>query len=587
MTLKVRLATMMIMVLVAVLVLQFLLMERDRRLLADRLEEMSSGLDRTSAVFVEHARELAGGGPSRGIDSLLHDVIDESRRESGRAHFTLVVWADSSRGAPVDSGMWWGGIEEYENSFVRIAREDGSTGIGGSSDSSVVERSGHRFTVVRQERMSNGDSVEVTLVADGTPPPRNVRIPLPPPRPSGLPSAQDLRRLLPRAPVDSAGYSGMELVVNLPVAADSDSFYAVQVRYPFDSINDELARSRRRGLLWMAAVIGLGAFGAVLVAGQFTGPIHTLQRSFGRVVAGDLDLEVKRERRDEIGQLTDSFNDMVKQLKEARVSETRLAEAERLASVGRMAAGVAHEVRNPLNAILLTMQQMRSRVLAGADPASFDRYYAVVTGEIARLERMVGAFLDLSRAGILRTTPLDLTESLETSVRVFEQEAETRQVKVRRDWHGPLRIEADPSRLPMVWSNLLANALAVTEPGGEIVVSARTVGVDGGGDPVVPSMEVIVRDDGPGFDPATLPRIWEPFYSGREGGTGLGLAIVRAAVEQHHGTVQAGNGERGAWVRVVLPVRPDEFSPAGGQPGPRSDRRGPGNQADSDGPEEA
>jgi signal transduction histidine kinase len=557
MTLKVRLATMMIVVLVAVLALQFLLLERDRRLLEDRVEELSAGLDRTSAIFVEHARDLAHR--PREFEQILDSVLDESEVAGRSTHLSLVVWADSSARAGSDTTFVWRDLEELETPVMQIHEE--STFLRRPGDSLQVERRSWKSGRVVIVQAETADSTVLAGLVGGAPgsgaPDSSARRLGRVAREESSGSAPpwgrpEVRQRLPWPPPADASYDRLELVVNLPVGADADSFYAVQMRVPFAPIHEELAASRRRSLLWLSAVIGVGILGAVLVAGQFTRPIRTLQRSFGRVVEGDLDLEVKRERKDEIGQLTDSFNDMVRRLKQSKTMEHRLAEAERLASVGRLAAGVAHEVRNPLNAILLTMQQMRSRVQAGEDPASFDRYYSLATGEIARLERMVSAFLDLSRAGVLRMAPLDLAESLESSVRVFEQEAEQRGVRVRRAWPAPLPIEGDPSRLPMVWSNLLANALAVSYAGREIVVSAERRG-----DEVV----VRVTDEGPGFSPEHLPHIWDPFYSGRDGGTGLGLAIVRAAVEHHSGRVAAGNGERGARVEVILPVTQPENAP--------------------------
>lgn len=578
MTLKARLATMMVGVLVAVLGLQFFLLERDRRILESRLEEMSRGLDRTTAVFVEHAREVAEGRESR-LDAVLADVLVETR--GSPADLRLFVWADTTVTSDMDTLLAF--IESDE--------------IGAGALPRLLPPPRHHFV---------GDSLQVThtVVVDTLPAGTRVdaswraepqtqpwlateeekiraftqqwssdghRVIVRTEKWTADPSdtlAHAGRRIVPpatvarvrRSPAPDLDSGRVEMVLNLPLlSSPSDSFYSVEMRYPLDQVTEELAASRRRAIVWMSAILGVGILGAVVAAGRFTRPIRTLQRSFGRVVDGELDLELRRERSDEIGHLTDSFNNMVRRLKESKEMEARLGEAERLATVGRLAAGVAHEVRNPLNAILLTMQQMRSRNDAGHDPVAFERYYGLVTGELARLERLVSSFLDLASSGQVEPARVDVAASLASTLELFRPEAESRGIELTSRIEGPVWIEADLTRLPMIWNNLVANAIAAVADGGRITVRARKLGeganAEPGHDQRTARVEVVVEDDGPGFDESQLSRIWEPFFSQRAGGTGLGLSIVRAVVEHHGGAVEAGNGQRGAWVRVELPVR--------------------------------
>ncbi|MEZ4648544.1 MAG: HAMP domain-containing sensor histidine kinase [Candidatus Eisenbacteria bacterium] len=397
--------------------------------------------------------------------------------------------------------------------------------------------------------------------------------------------------------------SGTDVVINLPLlGADSDSFLAVQVRYPLDAIQAELENQRKRGLLWLGTVLGVGVLGAFLVAGQFTRPIRALQASFRKVEEGDLSVHVEPRRGDEIGRLTGSFNEMVDRLRESREVETRLGEAERLASVGRLAAGVAHEIRNPLNAIQLTALQMRDVALRGAETSSptgvqLERYYQLVSNEVKRLERLVSAFLDLAREESLSRLRIDGAASLEASVELFRREAAHRSVTIELASPGAVPLLADPTRLPAVWNNLLSNALAASPDGGTIRVDghvergsherterptdgegARTDSPDanevmepGAGDGSgvhgpegVPTFVVTVRDEGPGVSPEDRTRVWDPFFSGRESGTGLGLSIVRAVVERHGGGVRVLDSERGAAFEIRLPMEPEMTSGSGG-----------------------
>jgi signal transduction histidine kinase len=256
---------------------------------------------------------------------------------------------------------------------------------------------------------------------------------------------------------------------------DSDSLYSVQVRYSYASLAEELSRSRRRSLVWLVALLGAGIVAAIGVAGQFTRPIRALESSFGRVVEGDLDVRVRPERPDEIGHLTNSFNTMVARLRDSQQMAERLAESEHLASLGRLAAGVAHEIRNPLNAILLNLQQMQDRVRLAALPEArrsgaeivheVDKYHTRMTNELARLEHLVGSFLDLAKSGELRFETIDAAAGLRGAVELFRPVAADRGIALAADLPEEATVEADASRLATVWNNLIANALQATPQG--------------------------------------------------------------------------------------------------------------------------
>jgi signal transduction histidine kinase len=337
--------------------------------------------------------------------------------------------------------------------------------------------------------------------------------------------------------------------VNIPFLSDDGGPRHVELLYSTAGITAELDRARRRSYLWLTGLLGVGAAGAVAVALQFTRPIRSLQESFRRVQDGDLEVVLRPERPDEIGKLTGSFNAMVARLRESREMEHRLAESERLAAVGTLAAGVAHEVRNPLNAMLLTLEQLRSKTApAPGTPERdrFDRYVASVTGELKRLERMGGTFLALSRSGHLALETVDVTESVRGSAELFADEARERGVELAVNAPAPVPIRGDPERLRTVWNNLLTNALQALPRGGTV-----SVRVTGGDDRTV----VEVVDDGEGITADVLGKIWEPFYSARPEGTGLGLALVRSIVEKHGGMIDVvSQVGRGATFRVSLPA---------------------------------
>jgi signal transduction histidine kinase len=508
MTLKTRLAAMMVLVLVAVVAVQFVMAERERRELAAWLAQLSGELDRSTAVFVERVHRMATGRAPEDLENLLAEFRPDSGATQPRSQIHVVVLADSSHGArlPLLPRAGAGGkiVEFVDETVVQC-------------DTIPAPRSGVVW-FRNKVTLGGGDSLVERRI-------------------------QHLGRAIPAS-------GDHDIVVNLPLpGAGRDSAYAVQMRYSYASLADELSRSRRRSVVWLAALLGVGAAAAIAVAGQFTRPIRALETSFARVESGDLDVRVQPRRRDEIGHLTESFNDMVARLRASQRMAERMAQTEHLASIGRLAAGIAHEIRNPLNAILLNLQQLRDR--AAGPPAAtpeFDKYHQRIVGEIERLERMVGSFLDLAKAGELRAQPVDLVVGLRAAVDLFRPLAQDRGVHLDLVAAANLPAHADPTRLPAVWNNLLANAIEATPRGGRVTLRAQ-VDAD--------AVRVTVEDDGRGIAPELQAQVWEPFHSGRDGGTGLGLAIVRSTVESHGGRVdldsRPGGGTR---VHVHLPLVP-------------------------------
>lgn len=208
----------------------------------------------------------------------------------------------------------------------------------------------------------------------------------------------------------------------------------------------------------------------------------------------------------------------------------RLHRAERLAAVGQLAAGVAHEIRNPLTAIRSTMQYLL-RDLAPDTPKH--QLVEELLSEVDRINSTVGGLLSLSRSGEVRRVEMDLLETLGKAVKLVQAQAAEKGVEVGSDFAAPdSRILGDPGQLKQVFLNLLLNALQAMDAGGSVVVTARPWS---GGSPWV---EVRIVDTGPGIPPDQLRRVFDPFYTTKRDGTGLGLAICHGIIEQHEGEIQ-------------------------------------------------
>lgn len=232
--------------------------------------------------------------------------------------------------------------------------------------------------------------------------------------------------------------------------------------------------------------------------------------------------------------------------REQRERLDRLHRAERLAAVGQLAAGVAHEIRNPLTAIRSTVQYLQHSFPAGEPRREL---VAELLGEVDRINSTVGGLLSLSRAGELRPVPFDLCEPLRGVVALLAARAEEQGVTIAASLPPePLAVRGDPGQLKQVFLNLVLNAVQAIPGGGEVRVEA-------GEGPAPGWAQVKILDDGPGIPEAELRRIFDPFYTTKSEGTGLGLAICHGIVEQHQGEIQIESVEgTGTTVTVRLPA---------------------------------
>jgi signal transduction histidine kinase len=217
---------------------------------------------------------------------------------------------------------------------------------------------------------------------------------------------------------------------------------------------------------------------------------------------------------------------------------------EKLAAIGSLVAGVAHEVRNPLFGIAGTVEVLETRFAAHE---SLPRYLAVVRRDVVRLQTLMGDLLELGKPAVLELAAVPLPSILEDAIRACDPMAADLLSMDGVPSDLPA-VFADRSRAVQVFQNLMQNAIDHAPPGTRVALEA-------GASPERRSVWCAVRDAGPGFAPEDLRRLFEPFYTRRQGGTGLGLSIAQRIVEQHGGRIEARNHpDGGAVVTVTLPV---------------------------------
>jgi two-component system, NtrC family, nitrogen regulation sensor histidine kinase GlnL len=249
---------------------------------------------------------------------------------------------------------------------------------------------------------------------------------------------------------------------------------------------------------------------------------------------------------------------VVRDLSRIRQLEAEVRRGETLAAAGRMAVGLAHEIRNPLGAIRGAVQLL-GRELGPASP--LQEYTAVLLTEVDRVNRIIEMLLDLSRPVTIRPVPVNLHQLLERVALLAEEGARERGVTIVRRYDPSLPpILGDEDRLVQVFHNLVRNGIEAMNDGGQLTLATR-VSMDplfgkvdmGSGQRSM--VEVQVLDEGTGIPAAVRTRIFDPFFTTKERGLGLGLAICHQVMEQHHGAIQIESIEgNGTTVTCFLPI---------------------------------
>lgn len=330
------------------------------------------------------------------------------------------------------------------------------------------------------------------------------------------------------APVPEMGWS---LAVAVPVAEFSREADAIQARV-----------LQVVGITLLVAMVGVAVLSYRLLR-----PVRNLVAATRRIAAGDLQQQIPVQTHDELGDLTAAFNDMVANL--ARV-QNELIRSEKLISLGRLSAGVAHEIRNPLNAIKGAIVHIQRR---RRTDSLITEYTRLVAEEIDRLNTFVSEFLLFARQSPPKKAPTDLNQLVAGVVSLFADEAAARRVALSQDLDPRLPpVPLDAGQIEQVIVNLLINAMDALPEGGQVVL-ATGLAPEASNRP--PLALLSVTDNGTGIAEADRQNIFDPFYSTKDGGTGLGLPLSLGIVENHGGemAVESGPG-KGTRMTVRLPL---------------------------------
>jgi signal transduction histidine kinase len=385
--------------------------------------------------------------------------------------------------------------------------------------------------------------------------------------PGGMP-AEDVRAALAALVGDAARsvetrtvehpeHDAEHILLATPLLSDDgDALGVLAISRPLDDVNEDLLATSGAIAATVGSFVLLAMlFGLLIGQTRLAGPLARLAGGMRRVREGNLADAVPEAGDDEIVAVAREFNLMLRDLRDARLTAARAAEAsrealrslevaDRLVTVGQLSAAVAHEIGSPLQVLL-----GRARVLGerADDPERVRHNAGVLVAEAERITRIVSQFLALTRRRPVRREEVDLRALVGDVLALLDVESRRADMRLHLDEGHAELVAADPDQLRQVVLNLVRNAIAAGKRGGSVTVAVRG---DAG------ACEVAVADDGAGMSAEVQARAFEPLFTTRAdlGGAGLGLAVVRRIVDEHGGAVTLSSTEgKGSRFVVTLP----------------------------------
>lgn len=327
------------------------------------------------------------------------------------------------------------------------------------------------------------------------------------------------------------------------------SFIPVEAKHPYvislvidygiiqDVLNKQLFHNITNSIIVLIIVF----FGSYFLAGYIVRPLNHIFNRVGEVAKGNYDAQLTIDRNDELGKLSEQVNMMSRNLKNYKKTEEMLLRSEKLSLAGQLAAGVAHEIRNPLTSIQGFVQLLQEKDYEHKD------YLQIIDSELKRIELIVSEFLVLAKPQVCRFKKVNVCDIIIDVTRLLETHANMSRIQILTHFEkDEVVVECDENQLKQLFINVTKNAIEAMPHGGEINIYISKQ----------QDNHILLRfvDQGCGIPKESISRLGEPFYTTKEDGTGLGLMICHKIVENHHGNISVSSLEgEGTMIDIYLP----------------------------------
>ena len=345
----------------------------------------------------------------------------------------------------------------------------------------------------------------------------------------------------------------MEIEVPIYVEGSPTKFGWIKAGLSLEEMRKEELKTRLMLILIGCSGLLIGVGGAALLARRITKPLDKLVEGTVKISKGDFSQAIDIDSQDEIGELAQSFNEMSEQLqltrKRMEAANRRLLQAEKLASIGRISASIAHEIRNPLTSVKLNIQKVSES--EGLD--DIDQEHLDISQEgIGHIENFIKELLNFTRVSELQLNYFSVEQIVDESIKMIRNTLKLKDVELVKQVQDRLpQVLVDGDKIRQVLLNILHNACEAIDNGGKIIVALSLLRGRRGR-----KVRIRISDNGPGIPNKDRENIFEPFYTTKSTGIGLGLANARKIIVQHKGSIQVVENEgSGACFDILIPCK--------------------------------
>lgn len=337
--------------------------------------------------------------------------------------------------------------------------------------------------------------------------------------------------------------------VIVPVIAGNVQYGYIHLRINKDDFSQILKANTIKRIFATLLIFSIGIIITYFISVRYTKPINTLTDAAIKVAQGDLSCRLNINRKDEIGRIAESFNFMVQKLQENQVLQRRLREAEHLSAIGQLSRTIAHEVRNPLNYINLSIDHLIEKLKQEKQESNnYTKLLENMKQEIYRVNNLITEYLEYTRPLKLNKKPLSIIELIDEVVSFIEVTADREGVSVYKDYAIDFTLSMDKDLMKSCILNIVTNALHAVKQSEVKNIFIKTEMAED---------EILIKiaDTGLGVPDEFIDKIFEPFFSTKKSGLGLGLPLAKKVIEEHGGRIEfISKKGQGSEVRIYLPV---------------------------------
>ncbi len=337
--------------------------------------------------------------------------------------------------------------------------------------------------------------------------------------------------------------------VIVPVIAGNVQYGYIHLRINKDDFSKILKTNAIKRIITTLIIFSLGIIVTYMISLRYTRPIDALTEAAIKVAQGDFNYRLDINRKDEIGKIAESFNFMIQKLKENHMLQERLREAEHLAAIGQLSRTIAHEIRNPLNFINLSIdhlvEKMKKEEKNNNDHV---KLLEAMKQEIYRVNNLITEYLEYTRPLKLNRKFASILEIIDDVVSIIEATAEKEGINIYKDYTVDFTLNLDVDLIKSCLLNIITNAVYAMKNSEVKNLFIKTELVE-------ENLLITVSDTGSGVPEELIDKIFEPFFSTKKEGLGIGLPLAKKVIEEHGGTIEFSSKlGKGSEVKIYIPV---------------------------------